>query len=251
MTNSERSAAGPNILQMVPLEKSDAGHNLQRMGSATAPDILRMNSETGYNPQREGSATAPDILRMKSDVGADTGRGQNQLDNEPSQTGYQRELPGNDVEMGLNRSGDASGNSADQSWGTFIWKQAENVGTWLVTPTGNDVPEIREFVLGSGWDDYFKSAEIRGRRALMTPLGDVGINVAIAALNSVYPSYEAGRVIPGSVVGNFLAAYTANKVIARVNPKPYGVMAQAAVGQGVNLAVTKVIDAITSAANKH
>jgi hypothetical protein len=163
-------------------------------------------------------------------------------DNETGLTGYHAELPGNDVEMGLNRSIDAD-SPTNPSWISSVWEKTKKR---CFTPPG-DAPAIPLLTRDSmSRHTYFNYLEIRLRRALLTQAGDVPVNAAVAGLNALYTSYAAGHVLPEAVAAMFVSAYGANKVLDYVRAKPYGVVAQAMAGTIINIGITAAIRAAKS-----
>ncbi|WP_149401858.1 hypothetical protein [Dictyobacter arantiisoli] len=254
------------------IEMSNIGHNPRSEGFSTAPGFLRSVGEVQYREEgalrrtRSENDFLVNIPRL-SQIREEFQRNQtDRLDDAPDQTAYQPALLRNDEEMGNDRSGDVS-----ESWsafmqrkagdfgtytqrkagdfGTYTQRKAGDFGTYLVTPQGNSVPERIEFVPGTGWKSYLESKEIDARRALLTPLADVGINAAIATANNANTWLQAGKIIPVTAVGSFIGTIAANKTLDKLS-KPWDKIGQTAVGQGATLGITYLGLAISKAMHK-
>ena len=232
-----------------PTDRSDTLREQSSDSYATGRDFRQALYQRPVGRERSASEPA-DYRQLRRDFESLPQEEQNhendtpefEADTRTDQPEYYPAHPGNDEEMGLDRSGnDAYQNSAIEYGKKF--------GKWLVTPTGNYVPEKSEFVPGSGWKAYAKHVEITCRRALMTPLGDAGLNAGIATVNNANTWLQAGRVIPASAVGSLIGTYAANKALDRL-PKPWDKVGQTAVGQGATLGITYAGEAISKALHK-
>ena len=155
---------------------------------------------------------------------------------------------GNDAEAGLDRSGNDAEVDLDHSGNDeyTVIKYGKKFGTWLVTPNPRYAPEPSVFNSGDGWKAYGKHVEITATRALLTPLGDAGVNTAIAVTNNANTWLQAGKVIPASAVGSLVGTFAANKTLDKLS-KPWDKIGQTAVGQGATLGITYLGEAVSKA----
>jgi hypothetical protein len=179
--------------------------------------------------------------------GNDTEAGLNRSGND-TEAGLNRS--GNDTEAGLNRSGndeeaglDRSGNDADQY---RVIKYSKKFGEWLVTPNPRYAHEPSVFNSGDGWKAYGKHVETTAARALLTPLGDAGVNTAIAVTNNANTWLQAARVIPESAVGSLVGTFAANAALDKLY-KPWDKIGQTAIGTAATLGITYLGGAVSKA----
>jgi hypothetical protein len=79
-------------------------------------------------------------------------------------------------------------------------------------------------------------------KPLCTWYGKIGVGVAVAALNTIYPSLLAGKVEVGAMSGGVLASVASSFVLARLT-FPWNALVQTGVGQGLTIGVSTGMDA--------
>ncbi len=258
-TDSKETAA---LQQMVlSIKGIDPQFKLALLKEIVALQQMIPSRETASLPKKDKSehTKRPDDT---PDASTSLGRkDQTQRDRQPEQTEYQAELPGNDAEMGLDRSVDATDTPTRPSWKTRVWEKSKdwltapptwegmkNTGKWWITPP-DGAPELPALVRGStSFGGYANYLEKRLRRALLTPVGyAVGVSSAIAIANSIYPSYVAGRIVPESVASMYGSALAATGALRLANKhfgteiQPYDVLLLTAVGTPIGIGITKAL----------